>query len=109
MHCGECIPCFVRRIAIEQHCSDESVYVRDAWIDDLTKAAPDDIARRNMADLGEFVLRFKTMTSEEIITEWPELISDVMDAGKVIAMYRRFADEALDVLSHYPKMKAFLS
>ncbi len=108
-HCGECIPCFVRRIAIEHHCTDETIYARNPWIEELAESSPDDIARRNMVDLGEFVLRFVTMMDDDIIAEWPELISDVMDGTQVISMYRRFAAEATTVLARYPHMKAFLS
>jgi 7-cyano-7-deazaguanine synthase in queuosine biosynthesis len=107
-HCGSCIPCFVRRIAIERHGKDQTVYARDAWIDDLRAAGPDDLARRNMADFGDFITRFRTFSDEEVFSEWPELYSDAMDATQVISMYRRFAIEADAVLSQYPLMQPFL-
>lgn len=108
-HCGECVPCFVRRIAIETHRSDQSSYARDPWSEKLSVAKPDDVARRNMADLAEFVVRFRGGSEEEVRSEWPELFSPNMDASKVIVMYRRFASEAQAVLNRYPHMSAFLS
>jgi 7-cyano-7-deazaguanine synthase in queuosine biosynthesis len=108
-HCGECIPCFVRKIAIEHHVKDKTEYARDSWSEDLTRAAEDDIARRNIADLGEFVVRFNSMRSDDIIAEWPELISEEMDSTHAISMYRRFAAEAIGVFAKYPKLKPFVS
>jgi 7-cyano-7-deazaguanine synthase in queuosine biosynthesis len=108
-HCGECVPCYVRRIAIEYSGSDATRYARDPWIEDIAALRADDIGRRNFADLAEFVVRFGTATTEELTSEFPELISENFDTVGVIAMYRRFADEARAVLGRYPMARSFLS
>lgn len=108
-HCGACVPCYVRRIAIEHSGPDTTRYARDLWAEDIAKLSPDDDGRRNFADLAEFVMRFETATNEELISEFPELISDSFDAFEVIQMYRRFAGEARAVLGRYPGPGPFLS
>lgn len=108
-HCGECIPCYVRRIAIESAGDDQTRYARDPWSIDLERAGPEDVGRRNFADLAEFVKRFEVATNEEIMSEWPELYSRNFHADEVIDMYRRFSIEAREVLGRYSSLQAFLS
>lgn len=108
-HCGECVPCFVRRVAIETHCLDKTLYARDPWREDVASLHEDDLARRNILDVAEFVVRFSKMQSEDIMVEWPELISQTMDAAKVIDMYRRFSVEAMTVFSRYPRLQPLLT
>lgn len=107
-HCGVCAPCFIRRIAIESFQQDCTLYARDPWREDVSMMGPDDEARRNLADLAELVKRFETESNEDILSEWPELYSDDVDAVQVMAMYRRFATEARAVLCHYPNLAPFL-
>ena len=108
-HCGKCIPCFMRRIAIEMHVPDPTPYARDVWAEDVSGLPPEDDGRRNVSDLGEFALRISRSSDEEIISDWPELISEHFDVGQAIPMYRRFAREALTVLSRYPGLHPFIS
>ena len=108
-HCGACVPCYVRRIAIEHSGPDATAYARDPWTEDIGALPADDIGRRNFVDLAEFVVRFGTATNEELMSEFPELISDTFDTIGVIDMYRRFAAEARDVLGRYPATSVFLS
>ena len=107
-HCGACVPCYVRRVAIESFGADATPYERDVWSEDVSALAPTDDGRRNLADFCEFVIRFSTATNEEIMSNWPELYDDTLDSGAVIAMYRRFAAEALAVMRNYPRLRAFL-
>ena len=41
-HCGECIPCFIRRIAIEYSISeDPTAYGKDCWGEEIGQPGPD--------------------------------------------------------------------
>ena len=97
-HCGECIPCYVRRIAVETWIPDPTAYLRDPWRQVPSSTAEDDIAHRNLYDLVEFVRRVSKYSVEEMTNEWPELYSPNLSAAQVIDMYKRFASEALAVL-----------
>jgi 7-cyano-7-deazaguanine synthase in queuosine biosynthesis len=109
-HCGSCIPCFVRRIAIEFWIQpDPTVYMDNYWADGISSRDAEDDARRNVADLCEFVVKMETMSPEEVMSNWPELYSTNLDSVRVIEMYRRFAVEARQVLGAYPQMTALLS
>jgi 7-cyano-7-deazaguanine synthase in queuosine biosynthesis len=101
-HCGECIPCFIRRIAIESYQPDTTQYGRDIFSMDFANLPADDEGRRNLADLAEFTLKFERLTSQELYDEWPELFSPNIDAPATIAMYQRAAIETRAILSNYP-------
>ncbi len=88
-HCGECIPCFIRRIAIESYGTDVTSYARDIFNEDFRSLPPDDDGRRNLADLAEFTLKFDTLSDTELFDEGPELFA--IDSAPAIAMYRRAA------------------
>lgn len=101
-HCGECIPCFIRRIAIEYNVTpDPTRYHRDPWVENIVSLAPEDEARRNLVDLTELVKRFERDDEETILSEWPELYYEGINAAEVISMYRRFSTEARSVLGRY--------
>jgi 7-cyano-7-deazaguanine synthase in queuosine biosynthesis len=108
-HCGECIPCFIRRIAIESYQPDSTAYGRDIFNEDFRALLPTDEGRRNLADLAEFTLNFERMTDQELFDEWPELYSKNIDALATIAMYRRAAAETRTILSKYPVALQVLS
>jgi 7-cyano-7-deazaguanine synthase in queuosine biosynthesis len=103
-HCGECIPCYVRRIALEGHGTDPTKYARDPWTEVIADLDNNDDGRRNLIDLIEFVRRFRDFTDADLMSEFPELYSNNIDAPGVIAMYRRFAGEAWAVLSKYSSL-----
>jgi hypothetical protein len=107
-HCGECIPCYVRRIAIESHRPDPTRYSLDPWGADIATLPAEDTGRRNLVDLTEFVRALELYEDEEIMAEWPELYSDNVNAEETIAMYRRFAAEAREVLGRYRGPAALL-
>jgi Queuosine biosynthesis protein QueC len=100
-HCGECIPCFIRRIAIESYQPDKTAYGRDVFKSKFGSLEPVDEGRRNLADLAELTLKFEKMSNTELYDEWPELYSENIDAPATIAMYRRAAAETRAVLSKY--------
>jgi len=108
-HCGECIPCFIRRIAIESLRSDETAYARDLWIEDIINLARDDEGRRNLMDLLEFI-KFITISSvEEIMSEYPELYSRNIDQSAIINMYKRFCVESNKLFKNYPNIGSLIS
>jgi 7-cyano-7-deazaguanine synthase in queuosine biosynthesis len=100
-HCGECIPCFIRRIAIESYQPDKTAYGRDVFKLKFGSLQPADEGRRNLADLAELTLKFEKMSNSELYDEWPELFSENIDAPATIEMYRRAAAETRAVLSKY--------
>ena len=101
-HCGECIPCFIRRIAIESYQPDKTAYGRDVFKETSVNLQTADEGRRNLADLAEFTLKFERMSDAELYDEWPELFSENIDAFETILMYKRAAAETRAVLSKYP-------
>jgi hypothetical protein len=96
------IPCFIRRIAIESYCPDQTAYARDVFSDNFNGLPPDDEGRRNLADLAEFTIKFETLSNSQLYEEWPELFSENIDAPSTILMYKRAAIETRAVLSKYP-------
>jgi 7-cyano-7-deazaguanine synthase in queuosine biosynthesis len=100
-HCGECIPCYVRRVAIEVHGNDPTAYARDVFAENIGALAPDDEGRRNLVDLCEFSMRFSRQSEIELMTEWPELYSENINREGVIGMYRRAAEQTVQVLTRY--------
>ncbi len=101
-HCGICIPCIVRKIAIESHGTDPTKYERNLFTESLANLPEGDDGRRNLADFGEFVVRVTTCSEMEMMTEWPELYSAEITKSEVIDMYKRAAAEARRVLGSYP-------
>jgi 7-cyano-7-deazaguanine synthase in queuosine biosynthesis len=107
-HCGECVPCMIRRVAIETHGDDPTPYARDSFAQNFSAMDADDEARRNLADLCEFSRKFETMSDADLIDEWPELYSTNIDRVATISMYRRAAQQTRAVLSKYPGLAAVL-
>lgn len=107
-HCGECIPCYVRRISLEKWGKDPTAYAEDPWLERSSSTPTNDTGRRNLVDLVEFIHRIEHYSDDEIMNEWPELYSENLNPGSVISMYRRFAAEARSVLERYPNVRELL-
>lgn len=107
-HCGECVPCMIRRVAIETHGDDPTSYVRDSFAENFSTMEAEDEARRNLADLCEFSHKFETMRDADLVDEWPELYSANIDQVAALNMYRRAAQQTRAVLSRYPGLAAAL-
>lgn len=106
-HCGECIPCLMRRIAVERSSSpDPTHYGRDLLAEDISALGPEDTGRRNIVDLLEFIARVEACDDERMISAFPELLSAHFDHVEAIALYRRFAIEGRAVLDSYPHVRA---
>jgi 7-cyano-7-deazaguanine synthase in queuosine biosynthesis len=107
-HCGQCIPCLIRRIALEYHDLRLAEYERDLLVEDVASLPPTDDGKRNLAELGEFAYAFTTQTDGELMLSYPDLINEHFDANAAIAMYRRFAKETSAVFASYPKVAGFI-
>jgi 7-cyano-7-deazaguanine synthase in queuosine biosynthesis len=103
-HCGICIPCLVRRIALESNGISLREYQEYLLETDVSKLDADDEGKRNLVDLCEFVNYFRhARPPAELQLLFPELAtSDCYDSNTAIRMYSRFAAEALAVFQRYP-------
>jgi 7-cyano-7-deazaguanine synthase in queuosine biosynthesis len=111
-HCGECIPCLTRRIALEAQDISYSEYERDLLSEKIAQLPHDDLGKRNLVDLLQFIKSFWTYSSEEkdrLIEKHPELVNEYFDQEKAIDMYSRFAKEAKNVFYKYPNVKPLLA
>ena len=111
-HCGECVPCLCRRIALEANGIKISEYHRDLLTENVGRLDAADLGKRNLVDLCQFIALFdgpQRLRSElDVCYEFPELFERELDKTQVIAMYRRFAKEALRVLRMYKNLKPLL-
>ena len=105
-HCGICVPCLIRRIALEINNVVLSEYEKDLFQINISKLNSDDDGKRNLVELCEFINNFmKNCTMAEMQLLFPELArTDCFDAEQVIKMYERFAKEALMIFKRYPEV-----
>ena len=108
-HCGFCIPCIIRRIAVEVQGVDATQYLRNLFADDLANLGEEDDGRRNIVDYAEFMQRMLAIDVSESTFEWPELISDSINVSDTVEMYRRAAIEATQVLGKYSGLAPLLT
>ncbi|MGI9074283.1 MAG: 7-cyano-7-deazaguanine synthase [Bryobacteraceae bacterium] len=108
-HCGTCIPCYIRRIAIETYGTDTTIYARDPWRENFSGMSPQDEARRNLADYSQFMVQISRSSEADLMAEWPELYSRNLNAQSAIEMYKRAATETRKVWGRYPALAALLT
>jgi hypothetical protein len=108
-HCGECIPCLHRHIAVEQHVTDRTGYRRRVWEEDIGRLSFEDEGRRNVAELAELVVGMRDYDDETAMATCIELVNPYFDFGPALEMHRRFAREALEVLGRYPAVARLLA
>jgi 7-cyano-7-deazaguanine synthase in queuosine biosynthesis len=112
-HCGVCIPCLCRRIALETNGTKLNEYERDLLVEDIASLDPDDLGKRNLVDLCEFISKFegpnKIVAEDDLRFAFPDLLfDDTLVIPEILKMYKRFASEALNVFKDYPRvMKLF--
>lgn len=105
-HCGVCVPCLVRRIAVEAQGVEVAEYQRDIFREDVGGLPPDDEGKRNLMDLLEFVYLFNSGASQASLeNSYPDLVNEQIDAVRAVEMYRRFAAEAHSVIDRYPLIR----
>lgn len=110
-HCGICIPCISRRIALEYNDVTLNEYHTDIFKLDINKLSDEDTGRRNLTDYLEFITRFKKVTPQnkvELICTFPELINPAFDEDKALKLYERVSQQSMKVLSKYPKVLKLL-
>lgn len=109
-HCGACVPCLVRRISVEFNGLTLDEYDRNLLTEHIDDLNEDDIGKRNIYDLGEFISRFlATQDHDDFLADYPELADDSYDADRAVSMYRRFAGEAKEILRRYPGTQSVLT
>ena len=108
-HCGACIPCLIRRIAVESNGVHFDEYARDILSEDIASLEPEDDGKQNITDLADFINIFeKKVSKSEVLDKHIDLINPFIDADKAIDMYRRFAKEARAVFNSYPNLKEYM-
>jgi 7-cyano-7-deazaguanine synthase in queuosine biosynthesis len=108
-HCGFCVPCLSRRIALEANGLTLSEYDRDILAQDVSRLPREDEGRRNLVELAEFAKVWgASHTDAFLMDKYPNLENRCFDSSEAIGMYRRFAQEALDVFARYPSLSAII-
>jgi 7-cyano-7-deazaguanine synthase in queuosine biosynthesis len=111
-HCGECVPCLCRRIALEANGIKLPEYHRDLLNENIGGLEADDLGKRNLIDLCQFIALFegpnRLHSEQDVCYEFPELFEREINKSEVIEMYRRFAKESFAVLKKYKSVKALL-
>jgi 7-cyano-7-deazaguanine synthase in queuosine biosynthesis len=110
-HCGVCIPCIARRIALEYNNYKFSEYHVDLFEEDLESLSEYNSGKRNLVDYMEFITRFKKISSlnkHELLMHFPELYNEYFDQDKAIDLYQRMAHQSIKVFKSYPKLKRIL-
>jgi 7-cyano-7-deazaguanine synthase in queuosine biosynthesis len=108
-HCGICIPCLVRRIALEHNKYPLNEYAVDLFNLPISGLPPDNDGKRNLVELCEFISTFsKKLPRAFMENQYPELVSESFDVEKTILMYQRFSDEAIGVFQNYPNVLALM-
>ncbi|MDX2191504.1 MAG: 7-cyano-7-deazaguanine synthase [Bacteroidota bacterium] len=106
-HCGICIPCISRRIAIEYNGLKVNEYHTDIFTTDINTLADDNTGKRNLIDYLEFIIRFKEVTAQnkdELICEFPELINPSIDEDQALKLFERVSQQSFKVFQSYPKV-----
>ncbi|MEM7510673.1 MAG: 7-cyano-7-deazaguanine synthase [Bacteroidota bacterium] len=110
-HCGRCIPCLTRRVAIEHNGRTVNEYGVDLLNTDLDTLSPDNDGKRNLMDFLEFLTTFQgydASRKEEFMMSFPELYNEAIDPDQALEMYHRVAIESLAVFSKYPHVNKYL-
>lgn len=107
-HCGICVPCIIRRVAIETHAPDQTAYQRDMLSEMIQDLDSGDDGRRNIYDVAMFTLMMEQMAAAELIDSFPEL-QTVERPNETIDMYKRAAAEVRRVFSAHPTAAGLLS
>lgn len=110
-HCGYCVPCISRRIALEYHGIKINEYDYDLFNADLHSLKNDDDRKRNLVDYLEFISKFKKVTAankDEIVMEFTEFYNPNIDLGLALQLYERISQQSYKVLNGYPAIKSIL-
>ena len=106
-HCGICIPCISRRIAIEYNDLSFSEYQTDIFNTDLNTLSDSDDKKRNLIDYLEFISKFKKITKvnrNDLLNEFPELYNPAFDKEMALKLYERVSTQSFEVFKKYPQV-----
>lgn len=106
-HCGYCIPCISRRIAIESNNIKFNEYAHDVFTIDMNTLLDTDDKKRNLVDYLEFINKFRQVTSANkylLMADFPELFNPSIDAENALNLYRRVSDQSYKVFKDYPQV-----
>jgi 7-cyano-7-deazaguanine synthase in queuosine biosynthesis len=106
-HCGSCVPCLVRRFAVESERLKDAGYDSDLF---RSVPAPSDEHYANLIDYLMFATTLKKSSDEDLLLEFSELTvaGGSVATAPILATHRRWADQVLGVVSKYPSLKAIL-
>lgn len=107
-HCGICVPCYVRRIALEKNGFVTSGWDRDIFAARVLSLDPNDEGKRNLVELASFATDFRDLTDSELDIQYCELYSEHFDRNEAASMYRRFAAELEEIFSKYPGLNGLV-
>lgn len=108
-HCGICIPCLIRRIALEYNGLSLPEYEVDLLRQDVALMGGYYDGKRNLGELGMFIKIFENAkTQAELEADYPDLVNEYFDGEQAARMYQRFAAEARMVFQKYPSVIPFL-
>lgn len=109
-HCGECIPCLVRRVSLERNGYHAQDYVRDLLAENIAALSESDEGKRNLVDLADFALAWSAgQPAEALRRRFPDIVNIAVDEAQAVGLYTRFGEEVLAVLASYPNVQAILS
>ncbi len=111
LHCGYCIPCISRRIAVEYNGIRFNEYAHDIFAMDVSSLADTDDRKRNIIDYLEFIAKFKSVNVANkisLMSEFPELYNPIINSDLALRLYQRVSVQSYKVFQNYPQMKALL-
>lgn len=103
-HCGFCVPCYIRRVALESHGLKVDDWKRNMFETNVGTLPAEDDGKRNLSDLAEFVYNFRTLSDAELDIPYCELNNPYFDRAQSADMYRRFVQETFTVMGRYPAL-----
>lgn len=109
-HCGYCVPCLSRRVALETHGLELPEYQNDVLREKMSDLDIDNEGKRSLVEMIEFATIFGGSRSQaDLEEEYPDLLlGEEIDVKAAVDMYRRFARETLDIFGRYPSVKAIM-
>jgi len=110
-HCGECIPCFTRRIALEHNGVTLDEYDKDVFSSKIGDLSPDDEGKRNMSDFLGFINLYRKIyqsDKKDLLHSFPELLNEAINYDKAVDMYYRMTTQAVKIFKEYPEIKKLL-
>ena len=110
-HCGYCVPCISRRIALEYNKISFKEYETDLFKTDTSKLDDTNDRRRNLNDYLEFIAKFKDVNEVnkyDLRDDFPELYNDAFDFDKAVSLYQRVAAQSLEVFKKCPHVSKLI-